>query len=140
MRPEYIRQPTCTETGPDMSRNIAIYQWIHTVDYEHFEQKVIAASHERTMLVDLWAEWCSPCVVIAPVLERVIAGYGGRVHLAKVEVDAGHNMKLAGHYRVRGFPTILLFEDGEELGRFHGAHPMSFVRSFLSKYSRKLKD
>ena len=123
-----------------MSSNDAIYQWIHTVDYEDFDQKVIAASHERTMLVDLWAEWCSPCIVIAPVLERVVAEYGGRVHLAKVEVDAGHNMKLAGHYRARGFPTILLFEDGEERGRFHGAHPIPYVRSFLSKHSGKLRD
>ena len=75
-----------------------------------------------------------------PVLERVIAGYGGRVHLAKVEVDAGRNMKLAGHYRVRGFPTILLFEDGRERGRFHGAHPVPFVRAFLSRHSSRLQD
>ena len=53
----------------------ARYEWIHTVDYEDFDVKVIAASHERPVLVDLWAQWCSPCVVIAPVLERVIAGY-----------------------------------------------------------------
>jgi putative thioredoxin len=123
-----------------MSGKDVIYQWIHTVDYEDFDRKVLEASHERSILVDLWAEWCSPCVVIAPVLERVIAGYGGRVHLAKVEVDAGHNMKLAGHYRVRGFPTILLFEDGEERGRFHGAHPLPFVKSFLSKHSGRLRD
>ena len=48
----------------------ARYEWIHTVDYEDFDVKVIAASHERPVLVDLWAQWCSPCVVIAPVLER----------------------------------------------------------------------
>ena len=123
-----------------MSGKDAPYQWIHTVDYEDFDRQVLDASHERSILVDLWAEWCSPCVVIAPVLERVIAGYGGRVHLAKVEVDAGRNMKLAGHYRVRGFPTILLFEDGEERGRFHGAHPAPFIQSFLSKHSIRLQD
>ena len=122
-----------------MSSNDARYEWIHTVDYEDFDVKVIAASHERPVLVDLWAQWCSPCVVIAPVLERVVAGYGGRVRLAKVEVDAGRNMKLAGHYRVRGFPTILLFEDGRERGRFHGAHPVPFVRAFLSRHSSTLQ-
>lgn len=123
-----------------MSSNDARYEWIHTVDYEDFDVKVIAASHERPVLVDLWAQWCSPCLVIAPVLERVIAGYGGKVRLAKVEVDAGRNMKLAGHYRVRGFPTILLFEDGKERGRFHGAHPVPFVRAFLSRHSSRLQD
>jgi putative thioredoxin len=123
-----------------MSSNDARYEWSHTVDYEDFYVRVIAASHERPVLVDLWAQWCSPCLVIAPVLERVIAGYGGKVRLAKVEVDAGRNMKLAGHYRVRGFPTILLFEDGEERGRFHGAHPVPFVRAFLSRHSSRLQD
>lgn len=122
-----------------MTASNAIYQWIHTVDYEDFDSKVIAASHERPVLVDLWADWCAPCRVIAPVLQRVIGEYGGRVHLAKVEVDAGENMKLAGHYRVRGFPTIILFENGEERGRFHGAHPAPFVRTFLSRHSARLQ-
>ena len=54
-----------------MSGKDAPYQWIHTVDYEDFDRQVLDASHERPILVDLWAEWCSPCVVIAPVLERV---------------------------------------------------------------------
>jgi thioredoxin 1 len=122
-----------------MHDNNAIYQWIHTVDHEDFDLRVIAASHERPLLVDLWADWCSPCLVIAPVLERVIGEYGGRLHLAKVEVDAGENMKLAGHFRVRGFPTIILFEDGEERGRFHGSHPAPFVRAFLVKHSARLQ-
>jgi putative thioredoxin len=123
-----------------MSGNNAIYQWVHTVDYQDFDLRVLQASYERPMLVDLWAEWCSPCVVIAPVLERIIGEYAGRVHLAKVEVDAGENMKLAGQYRVRGFPTILLFENGEERGRFHGAHPAPFVRTFIAKHSQRLQD
>ena len=123
-----------------MSDKDALYQWIHTVDYEDFDLRVLQASHERPMLVDLWAEWCSPCVVIAPVLERIIGEYQGRVHVAKIEVDAGENMKLAGHYRVRGFPTVLLFENGEERGRFHGAHPAPFVRTFIAKHSQRLQD
>ena len=101
-----------------------------------FEQKVIMASHEHPVLVDLWAEWCSPCRVIAPVLKQFIAEYEGEILLAKVEVDAGdgENMKLAGHYRVRGFPTIILFVDGEEKGRFSGARPLSFIRQFVDQH------
>ena len=112
---------------------------IFVVELESFEKEVIEASHDTPILVDLWADWCSPCLVIAPVLERVIGEYGGRLHLAKVEVDAGENMKLAGHFRVRGFPTIILFEDGEERGRFHGSHPAPFVRAFLVKHSARLQ-
>lgn len=112
--------------------------WIYPVNYEDFAARVIGASHECPVLVDLWADWCSPCLVIAPVLEQVIDEYQGRLHLAKVEVDEGDNMKLAGHYRVRGFPTLILFEDGEERGRFHGARPARFIREFLAENSRVL--
>jgi putative thioredoxin len=87
------------------------------------------------MLVDLWAEWCAPCLVIAPVLKQVITDHAGRLHLAKVEVDVGENMKLAGHYRVRGFPTVILFENGTEQGRFHGARPARFVETFIEENS-----
>jgi putative thioredoxin len=105
--------------------------WIYAVGYEDFDTRVIQASHERPVLVDLWAEWCAPCRVIAPVLERIIAEYRGGIHLAKVEVDVGENMKLAGHYRVRGFPTVILFEDGGERARFHGSRPLHYIREFI---------
>ena len=101
---------------------------------DSFEQDVIDTSHRFPVLVDFWAEWCSPCLVIAPVLERVIDAYPGEIRLAKLEVDAGENMKLAGHYRVRGFPSILLFRNGVELGRFSGAHPASWIRRFLDEH------
>ena len=67
-------------------------------------------------------------------LERVIAEYDGAVRLAKLEVDAGDNMKLAGRYRVRGFPTIILFSKGEEQGRFSGAHPAPYIRAFIQQH------
>ncbi len=92
---------------------------------------VIKASNEKPVLVDLWAEWCSPCLVIAPVLKKLINEYDGKIKLAKVEVDEGENMKLAGRYKVRGFPTILLIVDGEEVARFSGAKPLSFLRNFI---------
>lgn len=107
--------------------------WIFEVNLDEFDTKVIAASHECPVLVDLWAEWCSPCLVVAPVLEQLITEYEGEVQLAKVEVDVGENMKLAGKYAVRGFPTIILFIEGEERGRFSGAKPPSFIRQFVDE-------
>ena len=108
--------------------------WITTVDLHDFDSRVLASSHEAPVLVDFWADWCSPCRVIAPVLERVITEYNGAARLAKLEVDAGENMKLAGHYRVRGFPTIILFSRGEERGRFSGAHPAPYIRAFIEQH------
>lgn len=104
---------------------------IFDVDLHQFDERVIEASNEKPVLVDLWAEWCSPCLVIAPVLKKLVAEYDGKIKLAKVEVDEGENMKLAGHYKVRGFPTILLIIDGEEVARFSGAKPLSFLRNFI---------
>lgn len=106
---------------------------IFDVDLEDFDQKVVEQSRHRPILVDLWADWCAPCLVIAPILERVVTARAGTIALARVEVDRGDNMKLAGRYRVRGFPTILLLRDGEELGRFSGAKPPSFIDEFLDQ-------
>lgn len=107
---------------------------IFSVDLAHFDSKVLAASHDVPVLVDLWAEWCSPCLVIAPVLKKLIEEYEGGLKLAKVEVDEGENMKLAGHYKVRGFPTVLLINKGEEIARFSGAKPLSFLRNFVDDH------
>jgi putative thioredoxin len=110
---------------------------IFDVDYHNFDQLVIQASHNKPVLVDLWAEWCSPCLVLAPILQQLIEEYGGEIVLGKVEVDKGdgENMKLAGHYRVRGFPTVILFVDGEEKARFSGAKPLPFIRQFVDQHS-----
>jgi len=104
---------------------------IYNVSLEDFEQKVIEASRLRPILLDLWADWCSPCIVIAPILSQVIERLQGKVALAKLEVDEGENMKLAGRYKVRGFPTIILFQDGENKAHFSGAHPASFIENFI---------
>jgi len=104
---------------------------IFDVDLEQFDDRVLAASHEVPVLIDLWAEWCSPCLVIAPLLKQLVEEHKGKLKLAKIEVDEGENMKLAGHYKVRGFPTVILIIKGEEVARFSGAKPLSFLRSFV---------
>lgn len=106
-------------------------QCIFDTDLHHFEEDVIQASHTHAVLVDLWADWCGPCHFLSPVLTRVIPEYAGRVRLAKIEVDEGDNMKIAGRYGARGFPTVLMFVNGGLVDRFHGAKPEHFVRQFI---------
>jgi len=108
---------------------------IFVADLDNFDDSVIKASHNKPVLVDLWAEWCSPCRVIAPILQNVMAEYEGQIAIAKVEVDDGDNMKIAGHYQVRGFPTIILFQYGVEKARFSGAKPLQFIRSFIDEHA-----
>ncbi|RLJ19219.1 thiol reductase thioredoxin [bacterium endosymbiont of Escarpia laminata] len=105
---------------------------IFIVEEATFEEKVIQASTELPIMVDFWAEWCSPCLSLAPALERVIEELDGAVQLAKVEVD--DNMRLAGHYRLRGFPTVILFHHGEELGRFHGSRASHWLREWIEEH------
>lgn len=107
---------------------------IFDTELEHFERDVIEASHSLPILVDFWADWCPPCRALTPVLERVITQHAGKILLAKVEVDEGDNMKLAGRYGLRGFPTVLLFVRGEMVGRFSSAKPEQWVREFLGEH------
>ena len=113
----------------------AIETWdgaIFDVDEQHFQQRVLDASHTRPVLVDFWADWCSPCLALAPHLHRVVEELQGRVALAKLEVD--DNMRVAGHYRVRGFPTVILFHQGVELARFSGARSTPWLREFFQRH------
>jgi putative thioredoxin len=105
---------------------------IFDVTEQDFEQRVIQASAAAPVLVDFWAEWCPPCRALTPVLEKVARLQGGAVRLAKV--DADENMKLAGRYKLRGFPTVLLFVNGEEVGRFSSFRPEALVREFLDDH------
>ncbi|MDH5485257.1 MAG: thioredoxin domain-containing protein [Gammaproteobacteria bacterium] len=107
--------------------------FIFSTDVHNFETTVIEASHTTPVLIDLWADWCSPCRVIAPLLEKISAEYQHRLLIAKIEVDDDDNMKIAGHYKVRGFPTLILFQKGIETGRFSGAKPLSFIRQFIDE-------
>jgi len=100
---------------------------------EEFDKDVIEASYQYPILVDLWADWCPPCVVIAPILKQVVEESDLEIALAKLEVDEGKNMKIAGQYQVRGFPTILLIQNGEEKARFSGAQSASFIENFIDE-------
>ncbi len=107
---------------------------IFNIDVEHFDEQVIEVSKQLPVMVDFWADWCPPCSMLTPVLERVVHAYQGKFLLAKVEVDEGHNMKLAGRYGLRGFPTVLMFVHGEIVGRFSSAKPEHWVREFVDEH------
>ncbi len=112
---------------------------LFNVSLDDFDKKVIQASTTKPILVDFWADWCGPCIVIAPILEKIITDYAGAIQLAKLEVDDGENMKLAGKYQVRGFPTIILFEKGLEVERFSSAQSYGFIEQFIQQNSRLIK-
>ncbi len=103
----------------------------YDVEEASFDELVISRSMQHPVLLDIGAEWCGPCKVLTPRLEKLVHEYGGKFLLAKV--DADENMRIAGRHRVRGFPTVIAYSRGQETDRFHSAQPDSFLRRFIDK-------
>ena len=101
------------------------------VEESDFDEMVVARSHELPVLLDIGADWCAPCKVLTPRLEKLAQEYAGKFLLAKV--DADENMRIAGRHKVRGFPTIIAYSRGQEAERFHSAQPDNFLRSFINR-------
>jgi putative thioredoxin len=98
---------------------------------EDFEREVVERSHDVPVVVDFWADWCAPCKVLGPVLEREAEARDGRVVLAKVDVDA--NQELANRYDVRGIPAVKAFRNGRVVSEFTGAVPPTRVAQFFDE-------
>ncbi|MDD3883350.1 MAG: thioredoxin domain-containing protein [Gallionella sp.] len=101
------------------------------VEEANFDQLVVARSHEVPVLLDIGADWCAPCNVLGPRLEKLVQEYAGLFVLARV--DADENMRIAGRHKVRGFPTVIAYSRGTETDRFHSAQPDQFLRRFIDK-------
>jgi putative thioredoxin len=94
-----------------------------------FEQDVVERSRDVPVVVDFWAEWCGPCHMLAPVLEKAVEARDGEIVLAKVDVDA--NPGLSSRFDVRGIPAVKAFRNGHVVAEFAGAQSPSSVAAFL---------
>jgi len=103
----------------------------YNVEEDSFDQLVLARSEALPVLLDISAEWCAPCRVLAPLLHKMVFEYDGKFYLGVV--DADENMKIAGRHKVRGFPTVIAYSHGVEIDRFHGAQTEGFLRNFIDK-------
>jgi putative thioredoxin len=105
--------------------------FVKDVAAQDFEAAVLARSHAVPVVVDFWAEWCAPCRMLGPTLEREVNALGGAVELAKVDVDQAQ--ELAGAFQVQGIPAVKAFRGGAVVAEFTGARDAAFVKRWLKE-------
>ncbi len=96
-----------------------------------FQKEVIERSKTTPVVVDLWATWCGPCKTLGPILEKVVSATGGKVILAKVDVDK--NPAIAQAFQVQSIPAVYALKNGQVVDGFMGALPEHEVKTFVGK-------
>lgn len=89
---------------------------VSTFTDDNFEAEVLKS--EQPVLVDFWAEWCGPCRLLAPTIDKIAKDFAGKVKVGKVDTDV--NRDIASKYRISAIPTVLLFKNGQVAQTFVG--------------------
>ncbi|MBM2825009.1 MAG: thioredoxin [Dehalococcoidales bacterium] len=98
-----------------------------TVNDTDFEPVVLKS--KQPVLVDFWATWCKPCLMVAPIVEELATEYSGKVSFVKVDVD--QNPKTAAKYNVMSIPTLLVFKNGQPVSHIVGFRPKAELKRTL---------
>lgn len=126
-------RPAAAPAGPDAAdagAGVTVPSLVMDVTDETFAQ-VLELSRTVPVVIDLWAEWCGPCKQLSPVLERVVTELGGRLVLAKVDVDA--NPQLSQAFRAQSIPMVVALVAGQPVPLFTGAVPEQQVREVFAQ-------
>ena len=122
VRPHPTAVPRCANCASPLP-------WVADADEAGFEAETRAPV---PVIVDLWAPWCGPCRLIAPVLDQLAERHAGRLKVVRVNVDEAQG--LAAQHRVMSIPTLLVMEDGREVDRLVGALPKRQLEERLAPH------
>ncbi len=97
------------------------------IDDNNFDQTVLQSA--KPVLMDFWATWCKPCLMVAPILDELAEEYDGRINFVKLDVD--QNPKTAAKYSIMSIPTLLIFKNGEPVSHIVGVRPKGELKQSL---------
>lgn len=96
---------------------------------DNFEEKVLQAS--KPVLVDFWATWCRPCLMVAPILEELSVEFGDKLKIYKLDVD--NNKKTASRFSIMSIPSMILFKDGKPASHIVGFKPKADLKREIAE-------
>ena len=99
---------------------------------KNFEKEVIEKSKHIPIVVDFWASWCMPCLILKPTLEKIAEEYKGKFILAKANVD--EVVETSEKYNITSVPNVKLFINGKVVDEFVGAMPEARIKAWLDKH------
>ncbi|WP_432559398.1 thioredoxin [Granulicoccus sp. GXG6511] len=102
------------------------------IDVTDAEFRDVVLRSSRPVLVDYWADWCSPCKQLAPILDELAASYGDRMRFVKLDTNRNHMTPT--RYAVNGLPTIHIFVDGELVKSFQGSKSKSVLTAEIERH------